>query len=546
MMSFSLRQTKIRTRLYLLLFVNILLMMLPFTRLLIEYKHDLMEEKQVKTQHLIESTYSLLSYYHQLETEGTLTRQDAQRQAKQAVKHLRYGQDDYFWINDLTPAMIMHPFKPQLDGKNLSQVKDPTGKALFVEMVQVAKEQGGGVVHYMWPKPGSETDIEKVSYVKLFKPWGWVIGSGVYVDDIDQLIAERTTTTLWSGLFIVLMLLALSTLIIRSITRPCDATRQALDDISQGEGDLTRQLPVNGKDEFSQIAVAFNRFTIKIRDVIQNITPISSHLTHSATDLNTVAEQSIEKSEQQLQAANSVASAMNQLQSSTQDMSTAADEAAHAAQIASQKSQDSRQILISATQYMTSLSEILTETEHNTQHLTKDADNVGEVLNVIRGVAEQTNLLALNAAIEAARAGEQGRGFAVVADEVRTLATRTQKSTDEIETIITALQQRASQLSDSMAQTKQQSLETQQETRKAQEMLNDINEQIHTIQALNENIAAACLQQSSASQDIGHNLTHLAEHSQQITESARDVGNTSQRLLQNSQSLSQSFSIFKT
>ncbi|QMV15787.1 methyl-accepting chemotaxis protein [Vibrio spartinae] len=545
-MFFSLRQTKIRTRLYLLLFANILLIMMLFTKLLIEYKHDLMEDKQIKTQHLIESTYSLLSYYHRLETEGTLTRQVAQQQAQQAIKHLRYGKNDYFWINDLTPTMIMHPFKPQLDGKNLSKAKDPTGKALFLEMVQVAKNQGGGVVHYMWPKPGSETDVAKVSYVKLFKPWGWIIGSGIYVDDVEQLVAERTTMALWSGLLIVLVLSVLSALIIRSITRPCDTTRQALNDISQGEGDLTRQLPVNGKDEFAQIATAFNRFTVKICDAIRNIKPISANLTQSARDLNAVAEQSIEKSEQQLQAANSVASAMNQLQSSTQDVATAADEAAHAAQIAHQKSQDSRQVLINASQYMTSLSELLTETEQNTQYLTKDADNVGEVLNVIRGVAEQTNLLALNAAIEAARAGEQGRGFAVVADEVRTLATRTQKSTDEIEEIITVLQKRASHLNSSMVQTKQQSLETQQETHKAQEMLNDINEQIHTIQALNENIAAACLQQSSASRDISHNITNLAEHSQQITESAQDIGNTSQRLLQDSQSLSQSFSIFRT
>ncbi|SHF94454.1 methyl-accepting chemotaxis protein [Vibrio gazogenes] len=545
-MFFSLRQTKIRTRLYLLLLANILLIMMLFTKLLIEYKHDLMEEKQIKTQHLIESTYSLLSYYHQLETEGTLTRQGAQQQAQQAIKHLRYGKNDYFWINDLTPTMIMHPFKPQLDGKNLSKVKDPTGKALFLEMVQVAKNQGGGVVHYMWSKPGSETDVAKVSYVKLFKPWGWIIGSGIYVDDVDQLVAERTTMALWSGLLIVLILSALSALIIRSITRPCDTTRQALNDISQGEGDLTRQLPVNGKDEFAQIATAFNRFTVKICDAIRNIKPISTNLTHSARDLNAVAKQSIEKSEQQLQAANSAASAMNQLQSSTQDVATAADEAARSAQISHQKSQDSSQVLINASQYMTSLSELLTETEQDTQYLAKDADNVGEVLNVIRGVAEQTNLLALNAAIEAARAGEQGRGFAVVADEVRTLATRTQKSTDEIEEIITTLQERAKHLSSSMVQTKQQSLETQQATCKAQEMLNDINEQIHTIQALNENIATACLQQSSASQNISHNITDLAEHSRQITESAREIGNTSQRLLQDSQSLSQSFSVFRT
>ncbi|MDW6002141.1 methyl-accepting chemotaxis protein [Vibrio mangrovi] len=544
-MSFSLRQTKIRTRLYLLLIVNILLLLLPFTRILMEYKHDLMEDKQLKIQHLIESTHSLFSYYHQLETEGVLTRDEAQQQAKQAVKVLRYGKNDYFWINDLSPTMIMHPFKPQLDGKNLSGVKDPTGKALFMEMVQVAKTQGGGVVHYMWPKPGSETDVAKISYVKLFKPWGWVVGTGVYVDDVNQLVAERTTSSLWSGAVVVLVLVILSALIIRSITKPCDETRQALDDISQGEGDLTRQLPVDGHDEFSQIAAAFNQFTVKIRQAIQNITPISDSLTHSATNLSSVADQAIAKSDQQQHAVNSVASAMNQLQSSTQDVATAADEAAQSAQIASQKSQDGSQVLVNASRYMASLSELLTETEQNTQHLAKDADDVGTVLEVIRGVAEQTNLLALNAAIEAARAGEQGRGFAVVADEVRTLATRTQKSTDEIEEIITALQKRASELSASMNQTRQQSLDTQEEARKAQEMLSEINDQIHTILGINENIASACLQQSSASQDISHNLNDLADHSQQTTESARHVAETSQTLLKDSQSLNRSFSVFK-
>jgi methyl-accepting chemotaxis protein len=510
-----------------------------------DYKQDLMTAKEVKTRHIIEVTYGIIEHFQQQTIEGTLTTDQAQTQAKQTINRLRYETEDYFWINDLSPNMVMHPIKPQLDGKNLSDVKDPTGKALFLEMVDIAKFKGEGYVNYMWPKPGSEVDVEKVSYIKLFKPWGWIIGTGVYVDDINALVMTRVKSlTLFMGA-ILLLLIALFTFIGRSITSSCASTQHALEDIAEGEGNLSKQLPIDGNDEFSHIAKAFNLFTQKIRHSIQHISPISQSVSDSVQTLNSIAEQTGRKAAAQQHSVNSVAQAMTELQSNNQEVAQSAQQAANAAQFASEKSELGQKSISKASDYMSSLSLLLTETEKNSQQLASEADNVGAVLEVIRGVAEQTNLLALNAAIEAARAGEQGRGFAVVADEVRTLATRTQKSTDEIETIVASLQNRAKNLSSSMNETKQQSSSTLEQAENARQVLVEINQQINEILSMNEHIASASAQQSVASEEISENLNQFASHSEQTIHDVEKLTKTSQQLLKDSDTLSASFSVFK-
>ncbi len=147
----------------------------------------LLEDRKVKTRHVVETAYGVLQRFHSLQEKGQLTEAQAKQEAIATVKSLRYETSEYFWINDLEPRVVMHPIKPELDGKDVSGYKDPDGNALFVEFVKVARASGSGYVDYLWPKPGAEKPVAKTSYVMLFKPWGWVIGSGIYIDDVNRI-----------------------------------------------------------------------------------------------------------------------------------------------------------------------------------------------------------------------------------------------------------------------------------------------------------------------------------------------------------------------
>ncbi|RMQ95560.1 Histidine kinase, HAMP region: chemotaxis sensory transducer [Pseudomonas savastanoi pv. glycinea] len=180
----TMRSLSISRRLWLILVVSVLMLFILTAAMLKQVHTDLYAAKAEKTMHVVQSASGILDYYQGLETAGTLTREVAQKQALDAIRGMRYNKDDYFWINDMRPVMIMHPMNAKLVGQDLSAIKDPDGFAVFNEMVAVAKEKGAGMVQYRWPKPGASEPVQKISYIKLFTPWGWILGSGVYVDDV--------------------------------------------------------------------------------------------------------------------------------------------------------------------------------------------------------------------------------------------------------------------------------------------------------------------------------------------------------------------------
>jgi methyl-accepting chemotaxis protein len=155
------------------------------TLFLVSERSLMMEERTSAVRQNVEAASSLVASFHKLSVEGKLTEAAAKQQAMSALRAMRYSGNEYFWINDYTPVMVMHPIRADLDGKDLTENKDPTGKRLFVEFVNVVKSRGAGPVVYLWPKPGSDHPVEKVSYVQGFQPWGWIVGSGVYVDTLD-------------------------------------------------------------------------------------------------------------------------------------------------------------------------------------------------------------------------------------------------------------------------------------------------------------------------------------------------------------------------
>ena len=497
--------------------------------------------------------------------------------AAAAIGALRYGPEgkDYFWINDLHPKMVMHPYKPQLNGTDLSDSADPNGKKLFLEMAKVCRKDGEGFVNYAWPKYGSDKPEPKISYVKLFKKWGWVVGTGVYIDDMQAIVAARQAemdvetketrkkimeaqnnvdkniraTMLWLiGLTIAALLGIVSVgyyIMRRTVVSPIVQTANMLENISQGDGDLTARLEVKSNDEIGRLGSHFNTFVAKVQGVVQSIGGIAGSLVASAEEMNTVsialasssddmtaqtniAASSTEEAssnvstvasgiEQTSANANTVASATEQVAANVNTIGAAVEEMSinmGTVATTSERMTGSVNTVASAIEEMsTSLSEVARNSAQSAQVAQKaaktaqstservgalgdSAQEIGKVVEMIQGIAAQTNLLALNATIEAASAGEAGKGFAVVANEVKELAKQTAAATDEI---------------------RQQVEGMQGNTSEAVAAIGEIVTVIDEMNLITGTIASAVEEQTATTNEISRNVADAAQGARDVS-----------------------------
>lgn len=522
-----LRNLSISRRLWLILLLALGMLAALGLFMLKQIHDDLYQAKAQKTMHVVQTAAGLLEYFNGLEKTGALPREAAQQQAIAAVRGLRYGGADYFWINDLRPVMVMHPTNAKLDGQDLSGIRDPDGFAVFNEMVAVAKAKGAGMVNYRWPKPGASAPVAKTSYVQLFQPWGWVIGSGVYVDDVEAEFTAQVVRVLIAAAVIALMMALAIVAIARSIVHPLRASVSAMANIASGDGDLTRELHAEGNDEITQLSGHFNAFTRKMRAMVGSLQASADQLGRSSQALGGNALEAQSSSSRQCEQMDRVATAIGEVTHGVQDVARNAEHAASEMRKAEAQALDGQASISGSVQQIDQLSSTINQAVEVIRTLAAESTEIGGVLDVISSIAEQTNLLALNAAIEAARAGDQGRGFAVVADEVRLLAQRTQKSTAQIQAMTERLRHHSEAAVKVINESSEASRLTIEQASAAGRSLEAVVHALRTLNQLNASIASATLQQSHVVEDINQNVAQAAGLSQGTAAAAEQSSRTS-------------------
>jgi methyl-accepting chemotaxis protein len=493
-----------------------------------------LNEKKLKTRHLVEAAHSVIGHFHGLQQSGRMDEAAAQAAAMAALKAMRYEDKEYFWINDLAtpvPRMVMHPAVPALDGKVLdaerfncatSQQVGLTGKVvdtggkknLFVAFNEVVNQGDSGYVTYDWPKPlaegGTTTELfPKLSYVRKFAPWGWVVGSGIYIDDVQQAERAQQIKSFGVVLAVGLFLIAIATLLARSITQPLFETIAAMRDIAQGEGDLTKRLNVSGANEVKELAACFNQFASRIQSSIQQVSQAAVRLHDSTATLQGVAQHTAQSVQNQIDEAAQVAESVEGLASRATDINQSAEGAAAAAASADQEASAGQMVVAETIESINTVAVEVVKATEVIHDLEKDSHDIGGILETIRGIADQTNLLALNAAIEAARAGEQGRGFAVVADEVRKLAQSTQDATAQIQAMISKLQSKAVDAARVMEVGRSKVENSVGQAGRAGESLEKITRAVATISDMNTQIATSAMMQNVETDQIGTSISAI-------------------------------------
>jgi len=329
------------------------------------------------------------------------------------------------------------------------------------------------------------------------------------------------------------------------ITTPLNAAVNAMKDVSEGEGDLTMRLKVNGKDEIGQLASSFNGFITKMQDVIREVTASTSQLSAAAEEMSMITGETRTGVQRQQSETALVATAINEMSSTVHEVANNAETAASGASQADAQTEQGKQIVGATVSSIKTLASDVETASNVISQLEKDSEGIGSVLEVIRGIAEQTNLLALNAAIEAARAGEQGRGFAVVADEVRNLASRTQESTQEIQEMIERLQKGSRDAVTAMEAGQEQANQTVEQASQAESSLNEISSAVAQINEMNAHIAEASRQQGEVVEEVNKNIINITQVADDSATGADQLATASQEMANLAVNLENQVSHFK-
>ncbi|OOE73706.1 chemotaxis protein [Salinivibrio sp. ML290] len=442
-------------------------------------------------------------------------------EVKTALRDVQFGDSGYFFMYDKRGVNVFHPMKPSLEGKNLIDLTDPKGNKVIKGLLETA-QRGDGYFNFMFEKPGTNELIDKIGYAVMVNNNQWMLGTGAYIDDIEREVATyrlEAETALEEQVW-RLTLLGLGTVIVTGLIvgwfaqrmgQPVNNMLEKLNDIASGEGDLTQRLSIHGHDEIAQLGHAFNRFVEKLQHTIQRVAQVTTQVTSTASDMAQQTSEVAEKLQIHDNETEQVVTAVTEMSSAAQEVAQNTTQVADASTSATQDAKDAQAQVHDSITAVERLVERMGQSSKEVDQLKEQSDKITSVLSVIGGIAEQTNLLALNAAIEAARAGEQGRGFAVVADEVRTLASRTQTSTHEIREMLDGLHVHVDSAVETIAASDQECQTMAKTSADIGERITSVSAAFSQVNDMTSQIASAASEQTTVTEDIHRNLISIRD-----------------------------------
>ena len=488
-----------------------------------EVRSSLMKDRRAAVAQQVDVAQTAVEYYINKEASGALTHEQAQAEAKSQLAKLRFDGNNYFYILTKDDVMLQHPISPELNGKHGSEIKSRKGRPIFSMMTEEANKNGSGYVNYDWAKQGEPANkyFDKIAYVKSIPAWGWIVGSGIYVDDVNTDVMATILKMIAIVVGVVIAFISISVMISRDVQKAVSSILLNLNHIANNKD--VENLDTSRRDEFGEMAVNIGETGKKLQLARQYEAEKAINAEQEILNKKAIQERIAQfegEIEDILRVVDNNTQNMYEASENVSSLATEVSERASGVARASSETSQSVQTVASATEEMSaSVQEISSQTQRFTetvqtalletqradetsQMLEAAAHRIGEVIDVIQSIAGQINLLALNATIESARAGEAGKGFAVVANEVKQLAGQTEKATIEISQNIANIKEVSTSVISA---------------------LSSIRSAIASVEGVSSSISSAVEEQSAVTSEIAHNMAMASTGTTEIDTNINQV-----------------------